>query len=44
MVYARCLLGVEKVGRSWGKGWREEEICGFGGDNMKEYITKLARE
>jgi hypothetical protein len=24
--------------------WREEEICGFGEDNMKECITKLARE
>ena len=69
LVCARCLLGVEKVGRDWVKlnsevkevkdveeveeieevreraeGWSEEEICGFGEDNMKECTTKLARE
>jgi hypothetical protein len=27
-----------------GFGWVEEEICGFGEDNMKEYSTELARE
>ncbi len=62
---ARCLLGVEKVGRDWvvegevkevgevkeaeevrgrAVGWMEEEICGFGEDNMRESSTKLARE
>jgi len=25
-------------------GWMEEEICGFGEDNMTEFSTKLARE
>ena len=25
-------------------GWREEEIWGFDGDNMKKCSTKLARE
>jgi hypothetical protein len=66
LLCARCLLGVEKVGRDWvnqnrevkevkevkeieevreiAAGWLEEEICGFGEDNMREFITKLARE
>ena len=32
------------VSRRAGAGRMEEEICGFGEDNMKEYSTKLARE
>jgi hypothetical protein len=66
LVCARCLLGVEKVGRDWatedevkgvtevkeieeareraGAVRMEDEICGFGEDNMKDSSTKLARE
>jgi hypothetical protein len=34
---------VEEV-RGRAVAWMEEEICGFGEDNMKECTTKLARE
>ena len=35
---------VEEVKERAGVGWMEEEICGFGEDNMKECTTKLARK
>jgi hypothetical protein len=34
---------IEEV-RERAVGWMEEEICGFGEDNMREYTTELARE
>jgi hypothetical protein len=34
---------IEEV-REKAVGWMEEEICGFGEDNMKDSSTKLARE
>jgi hypothetical protein len=37
---------VKERGKASGRevGWMEEEICGFGEDNMREFSTKLARE
>ena len=35
---------IEEVRERAGVGRWEEEICGFGEDNMKECTTKLARE
>ena len=35
--------GAEEV-RGRAVWWMEEEICGFGEDNMREFTTKLARE
>lgn len=35
---------IEEARERAGVGWMEEEICGFGEDNINECITKLARE
>ena len=35
---------IEEAREKASAGRTEEEICGFGEDNMKEFSTELARE